>query len=168
MRKPGVSFKKTAGKYVTFQLFEEEYGLKILKVKEEIYGNVEIHRLSFAPDYVKGYIRLNGKKTLLIDLRLHLNLPETTYTHTTGIIVVKISTGNKKLRIGCIVDSILEVISVFEGNSEEIPESCAGINPEFIIGKTKSNGKVITLLDIDKILSSREIIKIAEDVFKKI
>ena len=62
-----------AGKYLTFNLGDEGYGLEILKV-QEIIGMQEITKIPKTPEYVKGVINLRGKVIPVVDLRLKFGM----------------------------------------------------------------------------------------------
>ena len=96
-----------AGKYLTFALAEEEYGLEILKVRE-IISMSEITSVPKTPQYVKGVINLRGKVIPVIDLRLKFTMEEIPYTDETCIIVVDVNGGE----MGIIVDHVSEVLAM--------------------------------------------------------
>ena len=145
-----------AGKYLTFQLAEEEYGLEILKVKE-IIGMMGITELPRTPDYVKGVINLRGKVIPVIDLRLRFGLEEKEHTEKTCIIVVEIDQDGVNAQIGLIVDSVSEVLNVSADDLEETPRFGVAVNTDYILGMAKAQGKVRTLLDIGQVLTAEEI-----------
>ena len=152
-----------AGKYLTFNLADEEYGVEILKVKE-IIGLMDITTLPRTPDFVKGVINLRGKVIPVIDLRLKFNMQEIEHTEKTCIIVVEITEGGVDVQIGIIVDSVSEVLNVAADDLEEIPRFGVNLDTEFILGMAKSQDKIRTLLDIDKVLGSEEISLLTEKV----
>ena len=102
------------GKYLTFTLAEEEYGIGILKVKE-IIGIVPITTVPCTPDYMKGVINLRGKVIPVVDLRLKFGMEAMDYTERTCIIVVDIDVENKKIQMGIVVDSVSEVMNIKAG-----------------------------------------------------
>ncbi|MBE9541053.1 MAG: purine-binding chemotaxis protein CheW, partial [Proteobacteria bacterium] len=100
------------GKYLTFELDGEEYGLEILKVKE-IIGIMNITSVPQTPDYVKGVINLRGKVIPVIDLRLKFSMESLEYSERTCIIMVDIAgTSGKKVMVGIVVDSVSEVLNI--------------------------------------------------------
>jgi purine-binding chemotaxis protein CheW len=147
---------KREGKYLTFSLDREEYGIGILKVKE-IIGMIPITMIPRMPPYVKGVINLRGKVIPVVDLRLKLSMAEAGYTERTCIIVVEISGGSGQVLIGIIVDSVSEVLNVKGADIEDTPAFGARLDTEYILGMAKIGGKVKILLDIDKILNNEEI-----------
>ena len=108
------------GKYLTFSLAEEEYGIGILKVKE-IIGMMAITTMPQAPSYVKGVINLRGKVIPVVDLRLKFGLEEMEYTDRTCIIVVEIKTNTDNVLIGIVVDAVSEVLNVKAADIEDTP-----------------------------------------------
>jgi len=102
---PGNSGAEREGKYLTFSLGDEEYGIGILKVKE-IIGMMRITPVPQTPEFVKGVINLRGKVIPVIDLRLRFGIEEIGYTERTCIIVVEIVGSGAKMHIGVVVDSV--------------------------------------------------------------
>lgn len=146
----------TAGKYLTYSLGEEEYGIGILKVKE-IIGMMPITSVPQTPDFVKGVINLRGKVIPVLDLRLKFGMPPTEYTERTCIIVVEISGGTDALLMGCVVDSVSEVLNIKAEEIEPSPTFGTRVETEYILGMAKMEGGVKILLDIDRVLTAEEI-----------
>jgi purine-binding chemotaxis protein CheW len=144
------------GKYLTFSLAGEEYGIGILKVKE-IIGMMAITTVPRMPPYVKGVINLRGKVIPVIDLRLKFSMEEAQYTERTCIIVVEISSRAGQILIGIIVDSVSEVLNVKGADIEDTPVFGAKLDTEYILGMAKTGGRVKILLDIDRVLTSEEV-----------
>ena len=144
------------GKYLTFTLAEEEYGIGILKIKE-IIGMMPITSVPQTPEFVKGVINLRGKVIPVIDLRLRFGMGEIDYTERTCIIVVEIDGQVGTVLIGIVVDSVSEVLNVKGDDIEDTPTFGTKLNTEYILGMAKMEGGVKILLDIDQVLSSEEI-----------
>ncbi len=144
------------GKYLTFSLKEEEYGIGILKVKE-IIGMMPVTSVPRTPDFVKGVINLRGKVIPVVDLRLKFSMDSISYTDRTCIIVVEIDSEASTVLIGIVVDAVSEVLNIKEGEIEETPKFGTSLNTDYILGMAKMEGGVKILLNIDKVLSSREI-----------
>jgi len=143
------------GKYLTFTLGNENYGVGILKVRE-IIGIIDITEMPNMPDYIKGVINLRGKVSPVIDLRSKFSMEQAEYTERTCIILVDIDKGDTHDLMGMIVDSVSEVMNV-SGNDIENPPEVGGIDANYILGIAKMEDKVIMLLDIDKIMNSDEL-----------
>ena len=144
------------GKYLTFTLAEEEYGIGILKIKE-IIGMMPITSVPQTPEFVKGVINLRGKVIPVIDLRLRFGMGEIDYTERTCIIVVEIDGQAGTVLIGIVVDSVSEVLNVKGDDIADTPTFGTKLNTEYILGMAKMEGGVKILLDIDQVLSSEEI-----------
>ncbi len=145
------------GKYLTFALAGEEYGIGILKVKE-IIGIIPITTVPRTPLFMKGVINLRGKVISVIDLRLKFGMEEAPYTERTCIIVVEILSEKGSVPMGIVVDSVSEVLNIQGSDIEETPAFGSKFNAEFISGMAKINEGVKILLDIDKVLSAEEIV----------
>lgn len=144
------------GKYLTFILANEEYGIGILKIKE-IIGMMPITTVPQTPDFVKGVINLRGKVIPVVDLRLRFNMDEIDYTERTCIIVVEMAGQAGTVLIGIVVDAVSEVLNIKDEDIEETPTFGAKLNTDYILGMAKMEGGVKILLDIDKVLSAEEI-----------
>jgi purine-binding chemotaxis protein CheW len=149
------------GKYLTFALGKEEYGLEILKVRE-IIGWMDITALPRTPSYVKGVVNLRGQVIVVVDLRSRFGMEPAPRTDQTCIIVVEISHENRKLSTGIIVDRVSEVLEIAGEKIEDPPTFGASIATDFILGMGKIGESVKILLDIDRVLTSDEVAKIAE------
>jgi len=143
------------GKYLTFTLADEEYGIGILKVKE-IIGMMAITTVPQTPDFVKGVINLRGKVIPVIDLRLRFGMEAIDYTERTCIIVVEIEGAAGTVQIGIVVDAVSEVLNVNGEDIEDTPTFGTKLNTNYILGMAKMKGGVKILLDIDRVLSAEE------------
>ena len=144
------------GKYLTFSLAGEEYGIGILKIRE-IIGMMPITSVPQTPAFVKGVINLRGKVIPVLDLRLRFGMQAIEYTERTCIIVVEITGQAGKIQIGSVVDSVSEVLNIKGEDIENTPTFGASLDTEYILGMAKMEGGVKILLDIDKVLSEGEI-----------
>jgi purine-binding chemotaxis protein CheW len=144
------------GKYLTFVLDKEEYGIGILKIKE-IIGMMPVTPVPQTPDYVKGVINLRGKVIPVVDLRLRFGMDEIDYTERTCIIVVEIEGQAGVVLIGIVVDAVSEVLNIKGEDIEETPTFGTKLNTEYIMGMAKMDGRVKILLDIDKVLTGQEL-----------
>ena len=144
------------GKYLTFTLDEEEYGIGILKVKE-IIGMMPITLVPRTPPFLKGVINLRGKVIPVIDLRLKFDMGEIPYTERTCIIVVEVDADDATVLIGIVVDAVSEVLNIQESEIEETPAFGTRLDTGYILGMAKTEGSVKILLNIDKVLSTEEL-----------
>jgi len=144
------------GKYLTFTLANEEYGIGILKIKE-IIGMMPITTVPQTPTFVKGVINLRGKVIPVVDLRLRFGMEAIDYTERTCIIVVEISGQTGIVLIGIVVDSVSEVLNIKAEDIEETPTFGTALDTGYILGMAKMEKGVKILLDIDQVLSANEI-----------
>lgn len=141
-----------AGKYLTFFLAGEEYGLEILKVSE-IIGLQPITRVPRMPEFVRGVINLRGKVIPITDLRMKFGMGAED-SEDSCIIVVQM----RGIQTGIVVDRVSEVVAISEADIEDAPSFGAGIRTEFLLGIGKAGGRVKLLLDIDRVLATEEIV----------
>lgn len=147
-----------AGKYLTFQLGREAYGIGILKV-QEIVGVMPVTRMPRMPGFVRGLVNLRGKVIPVFDLRLKFGLEGREDTDRTCIIVVQLSLGEAapNVTLGIIVDEVNEVVDVPESQIEPAPAFGAVVDVSFLLGVGKVGNKVVMLLDADRILPRSEL-----------
>lgn len=145
-----------AGKYLTFHLANEEFGIRVLKVRE-IMGLQEITAVPQTPCHIKGVINLRGKVVPVIDLRLKFGLPAAEYTQRTCIIVTQVQGESSLVLMGIVVDGVSEVLNLTTPEIEDTPDFGEDIAGRYLLGMAKVKGKVKILLDIDKVLSTQEI-----------
>ena len=143
------------GKYLTFALGAEEYGLEILKVRE-IIGHMEITAIPQTPMHIKGVINLRGQVIPVIDLRLKFGMPEEEITEETCIIVVDIAQNGTQFLTGIVVDHVSEVLDVEGENIEPAPQFGSSVDTNFILGMGKIGETVKILLDIDKVMGGED------------
>ena len=142
----------TEGKFLTFILGSEVYGIEILKVRE-IIKLMDITAVPRTPDYLKGVINLRGKVIPIVDLRSKFSMPEIEHTQETCIIVAEVN----QTSIGIIVDSVSEVSNINSEEIEEAPHLGQNIDTDFILGLGKTKERIVILLDIELVLSSEDL-----------
>jgi len=157
MTEETISAISREGKYLTFALADEEYGISILKVKE-IIGMMPVTSVPQTPGFVKGVINLRGKVIPVVDLRLKFGMDEIEYTERTCIIVVEIMGASGAILMGIVVDSVSEVLNIKGDDIEDAPTFGASLDTDYISGMAKIEGDVKILLDIDRVLSAEEIV----------
>ena len=143
------------GKYLTFGLAEERYGIGILDVKE-IIEMADIRPLPRMPDFIKGVINLRGKVIPIIEMRQKFGMEFVEYTDRTCIIVVEISALKGSAYMGIVVDKVFDVAIVTEDEIQDTPDFGNSVNIDYITGIAKKKNYVIILLDIDQILNEQE------------
>ncbi|MEO5366577.1 MAG: chemotaxis protein CheW [Magnetococcus sp. WYHC-3] len=157
----GQTLAAKAGKYLTFKLGVEEYGLEILKV-QEIIKMMDITRVPRTPEFVRGVINLRGKVIPVVDLRRKFGMESRETTDKTCVIVVQVAHTGGAVTMGTIVDEVSEVLDIHGDQLEPAPDFGTAVDTAFILGMGKVAKKVIMLLDIDKVLSSGELAKVAD------
>jgi purine-binding chemotaxis protein CheW len=139
-----------AGKYLTFELAGELYGLEILRV-QEIIGVMSITRVPKSPDFIRGVLDLRGKVIPVVDLRMKFGLSRCADTERTCIVIMQVRATN--LTVGIVVDEVREVVEIAAGQIEPAPSFGAAAETDFITGIGKVSQKVVMLLDLDRALS---------------
>jgi len=143
-----------AGKYLTFRLGPETYGVEVLKVRE-IIRLMEITAVPQMPPYLKGVINLRGRIVPVVDLRLKFSMPHAEATGETCIVVVQVTQpSGTKTHIGIVVDSVEEVAQLSQADIEGVPDFGSQLSADYLLGMAKVKGCVKTLLDIDRMLSA--------------
>jgi purine-binding chemotaxis protein CheW len=152
----GAALDVRSGKYLTFALSNEEFGIRVLKVRE-IMGLQEITAVPQTPAHVKGVINLRGRVVPVIDLRLKFGLPAAEYSQRTCIIVTQVQGESGPLMMGIVVDGVSEVLTLSDQEIEDTPDFGEDIGNRYLLGMAKVKGKVKILLDIDKVLSAQDL-----------
>ena len=142
-------------KYLTFHLDREEYGLEILKV-QEIIGMLPVTRVPRTPGFVQGVINLRGKIIPVIDLRAKLGLESLEPTAESCTIVVQAD----GVEVGLIVDKVSEVAEMAEVDA--VPGFGPDVETEYLIGIGKRDERITLLLDIERVLSTQDVIDLKE------
>ena len=148
--------KKREGKYLTFVLADEEYGISILTVRE-IIGMLPITSVPQTPSFVKGVINLRGKVIPILDLRTKFGMPSIDYTEKTSIIVVDVRAETGIIQIGVVVDHVSEVVNIRGDDIEDTPTFGTSLDTSFILGMAKIGKSVKILLEIDRVLRGEEL-----------
>src|SRR5688500_10876732 len=146
------------GKFLSFFLQNEEYGIEILKV-QEIIGLMPITRIPRTPDYVRGVFNLRGKIIAVTDLRKKFGMEDVEQTNETCIIVVQ----TNKMEIGVMVDKVSEVLDISAAEIEKTPAFGASVPTEFLLGIGNTESGVRLLLNIEKILSDQELVELCSE-----
>ncbi|MDX9972751.1 MAG: chemotaxis protein CheW [FCB group bacterium] len=145
-----------AGKYLTFQLGDEHYGVEILKV-QEIMGMLPITHVPRAPEAARGVINLRGRIIPVTGLRARFGLESQDDTERTCIVVVQVADTERPLTTGLLVDEVSEVVDIKADQIESAPELGSGADTAFLLGLGKVGQKVIMLLDVDRLFAHEEL-----------
>jgi purine-binding chemotaxis protein CheW len=162
---PAAAQDLRAGKYLTFELAREEFGIRVLKVRE-IMGLQEITAVPQTPVHIKGVINLRGKVVPVIDLRLKFGIPGAEYTQRTCIIVTQVHGESGPVLMGIVVDGVSDVLNLAAAEIEDTPDFGEQIAGQYLLGMAKVKGKVKILLDIDRVLSAQELHSLSRIVEK--
>jgi purine-binding chemotaxis protein CheW len=146
-----------AGKYLTFTLGGESYGISVMKVRE-IIRPMAVTFVPQMPGYVKGVTNLRGKVVPIVDLRLKFQFREVKDTEFTCVIVVQVvMNSGAEVLMGLVVDRVEEVANIAVGEIEPTPDFGGGLDTAYVLGMAKLKGAVKTLLDIDNLLNAENI-----------
>jgi purine-binding chemotaxis protein CheW len=146
---------------LTFTLGNEEYGIDILKV-QEIRGYEAVTTIANSPEFIKGVINLRGNIVPIVDMRIKFNFGNVTYNETTVVIILNISSRV----VGMVVDGVSDVITLKAEQIKPSPEFGAGMDAQYLQGLGTVDERMIILVDIEKMMSSRdmELIESAEEM----
>ena len=145
-----------SGKYLTFNLMDEFYGVNVDWILQ-IIAIPDITKIPKTPHFVKGVINLRGKIIPVIDLRLRFRLPEQEYNERTSIVIIKIKTDKSEVFIGIIVDKVLEVLDIHANQIEPTPAFGVDLDTKFILGMAKVKNLVVSLLNMNEVLTNIEL-----------
>lgn len=151
------SSARVGGRYLTFFLAQEEYGLEILKVRE-IIGMLPITRVPRTPGAVLGVINLRGKVIPVLDLRVRLGMEAAEAAERPCIIVVHA----RGVELGVLVDQVSEVVNVASEDIDDAPQFGMEVDTDFLLGIAKSEGTVRLLLDIDRVLTNQDAVGLGD------
>ena len=142
-----------SGKFLTFFLAGEEYGIEILKV-QEIIGMMRITAVPRTPSFIRGVINLRGKVIPIVDLRLKFGMAAAAQTEETCIIVVRA----QGIEMGLVVDKVSEVSDIAADDIDDVPSFGADVDTDYLLGIAKAEGRVKLLLDIEMVLSTSKVV----------
>jgi purine-binding chemotaxis protein CheW len=149
-----------AGKYLTVGLDNESYGISVLNVRE-IIRMQKVTLVPQMPEFVKGVINLRGRVIPVVDLRVKFGL-KAEFNERTCIVVVQVERAKAKLmHVGLVVDSVEEVLNINADMIEPTPEFGTTLDTSYLLGMAKAKGQVKTLLDINRVVSSETVQKLA-------
>jgi purine-binding chemotaxis protein CheW len=145
------------GKYLTFKLGREEYGLELVRVRE-IIALMDITPVPLAPDYVRGVMNLRGRVIPVVDLRRKFGMKPTDDHDRKCIIVCDVERKGQPIQMSILVDAVSEVLHISGSDIEDAPAFSAGVDTSFIHGIAKAKTGVKILLDIDIVLSAATVV----------
>lgn len=141
-----------------FKVGEETFAADIMQIREIILCRKVTH-IPKAPDFIEGIINLRGKVVPVIDMRKRLGFPAIDPTRAARIIVMKFQ---DRKRVGIIVDSVVNVIRIKEGEMQAAPKIAKGIESEYLKGIVRDGDELVLVLDMEKVLTSTEKVRLDE------
>ena len=148
--------EQRSGKYLIFELGNEEFGVSVLQIKE-IMKMQQVTTVPQTPQFLQGVINLRGRIVPVVSLRSKFNMPEQEETDRTCIVVVRVLMDGGEQPMGIIVDGVVEVLLLAADDIEDAPDFGRDVTTSYVRGMAKSKGKVKILIDIDRVLSSQEL-----------
>ena len=142
---------RVGGRYLTFSLAAERYGVDILAI-QEIIGLPQLTKVPNGPGYLKGVLNLRGNIIPVVDLRLKFTMPPRDYDARTCVVIVRSTLDDRDVAVGFIVDTVLDVLNFAESELQPPPQYGSCIDTSFLTGMARSNDNVIILLDIQQII----------------
>ena len=146
-----------AGKYLTFQLANEEFGIRVPGNAGEIMGLQEITAVPQTPLHIKGVINLRGKVVPVVDLRLKFELKRPNTPSARAFIVTQVQGESGSILMGIVVDGVSEVLNLTAQEMRAHQDFGEAITGRYLLGMAKVKGKVKILLDIDRVLSTQDL-----------
>jgi len=151
------SFSSDDQQFLTFNLAEEFYGVDILKV-QEIKGYTNVTKIPNTPDYLKGVLNLRGTIVPIVDLRMKFGMGVTEPTSFTVVVVVNV----RNRVMGFLVDAVSDVLDLNAKDIQPPPEMGNTVDITFVAGIGNTNDHLVTLLDIDRVLTDDEVKAVAD------
>ena len=142
--------------YLTYRLGEEVFALDIGKVRE-VLDFTTVTKVPRTPEFMRGVINLRGSVVPVVDLRLKFGMTKTEKTVNTCVIIVEVTVDGETTVLGCLADSVQEVMDLGPGHIEPAPRIGTKLNTDFIKGMGKHDERFIIILDIDKVFSVDEL-----------
>ncbi|MDX8380042.1 MAG: chemotaxis protein CheW [Gallionella sp.] len=149
--KEGQPAEGVSRELLTFTLGSEEYGLDILRV-QEIRGYDAVTTIANAPEFIKGVINLRGIIVPIVDLRIKFHLGRVEYDQFTVVIILNVA----DRVVGIVVDGVSDVIALTPEQIKPAPEFSSTMDTQFIMGLGTVDERMIIVMDIEKLLSSRD------------
>ncbi|MGH8436974.1 MAG: chemotaxis protein CheW [Pseudomonas sp.] len=146
-----------AQEYLTFRLGREEYAIDILRV-QEIRGYDQVTAIANSPAFIKGVINLRGAIVPIVDLRIKFNLDSVTYDEFTVVIILNIG----RRIVGAVVDSVSDVMALAAEEIKPPPEFGSNFDTEYLLGLASAGDNMLILVDIEKLMTSREMALVEE------
>ena len=137
--------------FLTFTLGKEEYGIDILKV-QEIRGYDAVTAIANTPEFIKGVINLRGIIVPIVDMRIKFHLGDAEYNQFTVVIILNVTSRV----VGMVVDGVSDVITLSPEQIKAAPEFGAAIDTQYVMGLGTVDERMLILVDIERLMSSRD------------
>jgi purine-binding chemotaxis protein CheW len=147
--------------FLSFRLGSEEYGIDILKV-QEIRGYDAVTRIANTPEFLKGVINLRGTIVPIVDLRIKFGLGNPTYDEFTVVIILNVASRI----VGVVVDSVSDVLTLSDEQMRPAPEFSASLETQYVTGLGAIDERMLILVDIEKLIGSRDMGLIDEEQYE--
>jgi purine-binding chemotaxis protein CheW len=147
----------TLTQYLTFFVAGEEYAVGVLRVKE-IIEYQPLTRVPSTPPWVRGVINLRGAVVPVVDLGVKFGLPASTVTKRTCLVIVELAHEGERAVLGIVVDTVSQVMDLSAADIEPAPPFGTQVRVDYLLGMAKLDKKFVLLLDIDRVLSAREVL----------
>ena len=148
--------------YLTYKLGDETFALDITKVRE-VLDFTTVTKVPRTPEFMRGVINLRGSVVPVVDLRLKFGMTRTENSVNTCIIITEVTVDGDTTILGCLADSVQEVLDLDEEHIAPAPRIGTKLRTEFIKGMGKQDDRFIIILDIDKVFSSDELALVKQD-----
>jgi purine-binding chemotaxis protein CheW len=143
--------------YLTFRMAKEECAVPVLRVKEILEYDTPT-RVPSTPAWIRGVINLRGGVVPVVDLALKFGLPESQITTKTCIVIVEIDQEGHPALTGVVAETVSQVVEIGADDIQPPPSFGAGIRVDYILGMAAIERKFALLLDIDRVLSTDELL----------
>ena len=150
-QKESIAKGGAAAEFLSFRLGTEEYGIDILKV-QEIRGYDAVTRIANTPEFLKGVINLRGTIVPIIDLRIKFGLGNPVYDEFTVVIILNVASRI----VGVVVDSVSDVLTLTDEQMRPAPEFSAALDTQYVVGLGSIDDRMLILVDIEKLIGSRD------------
>jgi len=156
-REVRTTYSRDDQQYLIFNLADEYYGVDILKV-QEIKGYTTVTRIPNTPDFLKGVLNLRGTIVPIVDLRVKFGMGVTEPTAFTVVVVVNV----RNRVMGFLVDAVSDVLDMNAKNIQPPPDMGSSVDITFVAGIGNAQDRLVTLLDIDRVLTEEEVTVVGE------
>ena len=150
-QKESIAKGGAGAEFLSFRLGTEEYGIDILKV-QEIRGYDAVTRIANTPEFLKGVINLRGTIVPIIDLRIKFGLGNPVYDEFTVVIILNVASRI----VGVVVDSVSDVLTLTDEQMRPAPEFSAALDTQYVTGLGAIDDRMLILVDIEKLIGSRD------------